>query len=266
MPELPEAEVAKKTLTPCVVGKTISQVLVGRRQSIRTPLEDDVTFALSLRHRTIKAIERRAKALVFRLDDGSGMVFHFKLGASVRCAGNRAAETGGVALNFSDGSSLQFTDLALSEFHVAPAEQLEVLPVLGSGADPLSSSLGPEKLKTMLPKNKQVKAALTDQATIGGIGNTFSDEILWHARISPFKKVSELTGSQWNELAHQIKATLKEGIKSGGEEGFTDAQGRHGRYHTKVHRRQGEKCPRDGHPIEMVKRGRKTFWCPQCQV
>lgn len=266
MPELPEAEVAKKTLIPCVVGKTISEVLVGRRQSIRTPLKDDIAFALALRHRTIKAIERRAKALIFRLDDASGLVFHFKLGASVRCSRDRIGETGGVALNFSDGSSLQFADLALSEFHVASAKQLESLPALKSGADPLSDSLSPEKLKNLLPKNRQIKAALTDQETIGGIGNTYSDEILWHARVNPFKKVSELTGSQWSELARQIKATLKEGIKSGGETGFTDAQGRHGRYQTKVHRHEGEKCPRDRHPIEMVKRGRKTFWCPQCQV
>lgn len=266
MPELPEAEVAKKTLTPCVVGKTISQVIVGRRQSIRTPLEDDVTFALSLRQRTVEAIERRAKALLFRLDDGSAMVFHFKLGASVRCFANRTDETNGVALNFADGTSLQFNDLALSEFHVAAPDQLAELPVLGRGADPLSPSLSPQKLKKLLPKNKQVKAAISDQEIIGGIGNTYSDEILWNARINPFKKVSELTGDQWEELARQTKATLREGIKKGGEEGFTDAQGRHGGYHPQVHRREGRKCPRDDHPIEMVKRGRKTFWCPQCQV
>ncbi|MBE0429448.1 MAG: Fpg/Nei family DNA glycosylase [Thermoleophilia bacterium] len=266
MPELPEAEVARKSLTPCVAGKTIREVLVGRRQSIRTPLQDDVTFALALRRRTIKSIERQAKALVFHLDDGSALIFHFKLGASVRCGNERLADTGGVALNFTDGSSLEFADLALSEFHVAASEDLARLPVLKEGADPLSRSLTAAKLRKLLPKNRQIKAALTDQETIGGIGNTYSDEILWNARISPFRKVSDLTGAQWDELTRQIKATLREGIRDGGEEGFTDARGRHGCYHTRVHKREGEPCPRDGHPIEMVKKGRKTFWCPQCQV
>lgn len=266
MPELPEAEVARKTLTPCVVGKTIKEVLVGRRQSIRTPLEDDVTFALALRHRTIKSIERHAKALLFHLDDGSGMVFHFKLGASVRCRDERVKESSGVAWNFTDGSSLEFADLALSEFHVAPSDELEELPVLKSGIDPLSRAFTANKLKKLLPKNKQIKAALTDQEIVGGIGNTYSDEMLWNARISPFRKVSELNDTQWDELVRQIKATIREGIRSGGEEGFTDALGRHGRYHTKIHKREGQSCPRDGHPIEMLKRGRKTFWCPECQV
>lgn len=170
MPELPEAEVAKKTLTPCVAGRKIKDVLVNRRQAIRTPLEDDVTFALLLRNRTIKTIERRAKALIFHLDDGSAMVFHFKLGAVVRCKKNMIKETGGVALNFMDGDGLEFTDLALSEFHVVTAEDLDSLPVIKNGLDPLSRSFNSKKLKRLLPKNRQVKAAIVDQKIVSGIG------------------------------------------------------------------------------------------------
>lgn len=266
MPEIPEAEVARKTLTPCVAGKTIDQVLVARRQSIRTPLEDDVTFTLALKHRTVRAIERRAKAILFLMDDGSDVLFHFKLGADVICKNQHVPETGGVAWNFSDGTSLEFSNLGLSEFHLVAADELDSLPVIKQGVDPLSRSFTASLLKKTLPAGKQVKAAITDQKVIAGIGNTYSDEILWNARIDPFKKAGDLTETQLQELADQIKSTLNEGIRAGGEEGFLDANGRHGRYHTKIHKREGSPCPRDGHPIRMAKKGRKTFWCPHCQV
>lgn len=265
MPELPEIEVARKTLTPCVAGKTITDVLVGRKQSIRNPLLDSRAFSITLNRHRVESIERWGKALVFRLDDDMAVVFHFKLGAVARCHRRPLADTAGVAWNFTDGTSLEFTDLALSEFHLAHAAGLDHLPVLKGGIDPLSSSMTAEQLKQILPSRKQLKAALTDQNIIGGIGNAYSDEILWKARLNPFRKVDDLSEEEMQELARQIKATLKEGIKQGGEAGFRDARGRHGRYQARVHGREGEACPRDGKSIKMLKRGRKTYWCPRCQ-
>ena len=118
MPELPEAEVARKTLTPCVVGRIVNAVLVARPQSIRTPLTDVALFSAWLKDRRIESIERRAKALIFFLSGEMALVFHFKLGADVLCKPEAVAETNGVALNFTDGTCLDFTDLALSEFHL----------------------------------------------------------------------------------------------------------------------------------------------------
>ena len=265
MPELPEAEVAKKTAGPCLIGKTIKEVIVARVQSIRTPLLDDVSFGLALKGRTMQSIERRAKALIFYLDNGTAMVFHFKLGAKIRCHPERVAETSGVAINFTDGSAFDFGDLALSEFHVAPIEELEHLTVLKSGIDPLSRAFTPARLRQAISPQKQLKGALTDQDLIGGLGNTYTDEILWNSRLSPFKKASELTESEWQVLTHEIKRTLREGIKKGGEHSFVNAQGKPGRYVTKIHKRAGKPCPRDGHPIEVVRHGRATYWCPECQ-
>jgi formamidopyrimidine-DNA glycosylase len=265
MPELPEAEVAKKTAGPCLIGKTIKEVIVARVQSIRTPLLDDVTFSLALKDRRIQSIERRAKALVFQFDNRTAMLFHFKLGARLSCHPGRIRETTGVAINFTDGSAFQFGDLALSEFHVAPLEELEHLRVLKSGIDPLSRSFTPARLRQTISPQKQIKAAITDQNVIGGLGNTYTDEILWNSRLSPFKKASELTEDEWQVLTHEIKRTLREGIKKGGEQSFVDALGNRGRYVTKIHKQAGKPCPRDGHPIEMVRHGRATYWCPECQ-
>lgn len=266
MPELPEAETAIKTLTPCVTGQTVASVLVGRVQAIRTPLLDDVLFATGLTGRKIDRIERRAKALLFILDDQQVMIFHFKLGALAVCHDDHVEATNGVALNFAGGSSLEFTDLQLSEFHLVPADELEELPVIKAGLDPLSRSMTVSRLKETLPPRKQLKASLTDQNTIAGIGNVYSDEILWGARLNPFRTASSLSDEEWNALAKVMKTTLRQGIKQGGEPWFRDAQGRNGRYQPKVHGRAGEPCPRDGHQIEMVKKGRKTYWCPFCQV
>jgi formamidopyrimidine-DNA glycosylase len=265
LPELPEVEVARKTITPCVRNRRIRSVLVARKQSIRTPLEDDARFATLLRGRRFNAVERRGKALVFHLDNSLALVFHFKLGAIVSCRKNTVAETGGVALNFTDGTCLDFTSLALSEFHLVEYGQLDHIDILRSGSDPLGRSFTRQRLKELLPPKKQLKAALTDQGIIGGIGNTWSDEILWKARLSPFRRAGDLTEPELVKLLDQIRSTLREGIRLGGEEGFTDGHGRPGKYHPVVHGREGDPCPRDGHPIEMVKKGRKTFWCPACQ-
>ncbi len=265
MPELPELEVALRSMASCVTGRKISRVLVERERSIRTPREDKRAFARGLAGRSVRGIERRGKALLFHLSGGWAVVFHYKLGALAICRKQPVATTDGVAWNFEDGSALDFTDMQLSEFHLAHEEELGRLPVLKSGADPLTGSLTAKKLSALLPSKKQLKAALMDQYALGGIGNNYSDEILWNARLSPFRKVSELSGSELEELARQIKLTLRESIKAGGEEEFRDARGRRGRYREKVHRRAGQPCPRDGHKIEMIKRGRKTFWCPHCQ-
>ncbi len=265
MPELPELEVARKTLKPCVAGKRIAGVLVERERSIRTPKEDARRFAAGLKDKKVESVERRGKALLFKMSGGTDVVFHYKLGALAVCRDNPVRQTDGVVWNFNDGSALEFTDMQLSEFHLAPEDELAALPVLKGGFDPLSSSLISWKLKELLPSRKQLKAALVDQKAIAGIGNNYSDEILWNARLNPFRKVSDLSEKEISELARQIQATLKESIKAGGESEFRDARGHHGRYQEKVHRRAGEPCPRDGHQIEMVKKGRKTFWCPQCQ-
>lgn len=247
-------------------GKTISDVVVGREKAVRTPLEDGRAFSINLNRHRVTEIERQGKALIFRLDGNMAMAFHYKLGALAICRKQQVAETAGVAWNFTDGSALEFTDLQLSEFHLGHASELTHLPVMKSGADPLDPALTPERLRKLLPPGKQLKAALMDQDVLGGIGNTYSDEILWNARLSPFRKVSSLSGDEFSELARQMKSTLREAISGGGEEEFRDAHGNHGHYQTRVHRRAGEPCAHDGHKIEMVKKGRKTFYCPHCQV
>jgi formamidopyrimidine-DNA glycosylase len=266
MPELPEAEVSRQTLVPCVEGKTVNSVLVARPQSIRTPLLDDALFKAWLKDRRGLAVERRAKALVFRLDAGKALVFHFKLGADVLCRDEPVSETNGVALDFTDGTSLEFANLALSEFHLVDSDRLDDVEILKGGAEPLERSFTLKRFSGLLPANKQLKAAITDQGAIAGIGNAWADEILWNARLSPFRKVSELSDAEVRELHAQIRKTLRAGIKAGGEGGFLDARGRPSRYETVVHGHEGSPCPRDGHAIEMVKKGRKTYWCPECQI
>ena len=265
MPELPEVEVAKKTLSPCVLGKKINSVLVARPQSIRTPLEEPELFTAWLKNRTMELIERRGKVLVFHLDGGLSLVFHFKLGAEVLCGKKTLRETGGVAINFTDGASLDFSSFALSEFHLMKTAELDELGILKAGADPLARSFSLKRFHELLPANKQVKTALCDQTRIVGIGNAWADEILWEARLSPFRRGGDLSEKEISELYGKVKSTLREGIRLGGESGFIDGRGRKGRYKRVVHGHPDKPCPRDGHPIEMVKRGRTTFWCPQCQ-
>ena len=265
MPELPEAEVARRGLTPCVLGQKIQSVLVRRRQSIRTPLEDARTFSLMLRNREVLSLDRRGKALVFVLDAQLAVVFHFKLGAFIRCHDHYLLETGGVAWNFVTGNSLEFSEMGLSEFHLVPTDELTSVTIIKNGVDPLSRSFTGSTVKSILPANRQLKAALIDQSLIAGIGNTYSDEILWRARIMPTRKVSSLVDKELDSLVRETKVILREAIRKGGEVGFRAPGGREGRYQPVVHKQAGLLCPRDGAEITLINTGRKTYYCPQCQ-
>lgn len=265
MPELPEAEVSRRGLSPCVERRVIESVLVSRRQSIRTPLEDDTTFSMMLRGRSVQALNRQGKALVFTLDEDLVMVFHFKLGAFVRCHETQVDETGGVAWNFAGDGSLEFSDMGLSEFHLVPADEISSVPVIKGGLDPLSRTFTARRLASVLPARRQLKAAMTDQDIVAGIGNTYSDEICWRARLLPMRKVSSLSPQLLETLAREIKQTLREAIRKGGEVGFRGPDGCEGRYEPIVHGKADSRCPRDGARIKVLSAGRKTYFCSACQ-
>ncbi|RJQ42865.1 MAG: Fpg/Nei family DNA glycosylase [Gaiellales bacterium] len=265
MPELPEVEIARLGLASCVTDREIESVLVHRRQSIRTPREDSESFALMLRGHRVLRLQRQGKALLFSCSRGLVMVFHFKLGAFVRCHDYALAETNGVCMNFAGNGSLEFSDMGLSEFHLVPVDELSSVQVIKPGLDPLSRALSPQRLARVLPANRQLKAAMTDQDILAGIGNTYSDEICWRARMMPTRKVSSLSNQDFAVLTHEIKATLREAIRKGGERGFRGPDGREGRYEPAVHGKDGRPCPRDGALITAISAGRKTYYCPACQ-
>jgi formamidopyrimidine-DNA glycosylase len=293
MPELPEVETVRRGLEPVLVGKRFAAV-EQRREDLRFPLP--ARFAKRLEGKGIDALDRRAKYLLARLDDGEVLVMH--LGMSGRFSIDRANGTKAkpgrfthaapatpkhehIVFHLDDGSAVRYTDARrFGYMDLIPADALEAHPLFkGLGVEPLSSGFTADWLAGRLKgKSASLKAALFDQRLIAGLGNIYVCEALHRARLSPFRKAGTAatkTGkptAKTQALVEGVKAVLEQAINAGGSSlrDYAGADGRLGRFQHrfKVYGRGGKPCPRKGCGgtiKRIVQNGRSTFYCPTCQ-
>jgi formamidopyrimidine-DNA glycosylase len=293
MPELPEVETVRRGLEPILVGNAFARV-EQRRPDLRFPLPK--RFGERLRGRKVEALDRRAKYLLARLDDGEVLVMH--LGMTGRFSIDRAngeAEKPGsfahlqshapkhehIVFHFRDGASVRYSDARrFGLMDLVPADALASHALFkGLGVEPLSSSFTPEWLAAKLKgKATSIKAALTDQKLIAGLGNIYACEALFRARVSPRKLAGSLatkTGKPTQKtkaLVDSVKAVLAEAITAGGSSlrDYKRADGSLGEFQHrfKVYGREGKACARKGcggTVRRIVQGGRSTFYCPTCQ-
>jgi len=261
VPELPEVEVASRSLQRTVSGKTIARVSIRQPMAIRSHSAGQ--FGRLLRGTVITGVERQGKTLRFRLN-GRVLVFHFMLWGIVRYhpPGQEPGVSARVALHFSDGSSLAFRDLQLSQFHLLRAD-----PGAADGAiDPLVPATTFQTFCRALRPRGIIKNALTDGARIAGIGNLWSQEILFAARLKPARPAASLRERELHTLYRVTRQVLRRAIRAGGEPGFEDALGRRGRFRLMVYGRTGQPCRVCGRAIRGGRLGgRPAFFCPSCQ-
>src|SRR2546427_10206905 len=247
MPELPEVETARRSLERKIRGKVIASVEVRSPAVVRT--HRPRVFVSRLGGKRIERIARRGKALLFHLRGGGTLIFHFKLWGTLRFfrpAVPPDPQTA-VVLTFSDGSSLQFRELQLSELGLHRTSQLDRVPYLTSlGVDPLSSAFTPARFRGMLSGSGSIKAALTDQERIAGIGNLWAHEILHTARIRPDRPASSLTPTEVQVLYRTVRSVLRRAITAGGGTGGVGAPRPQGRRRGGVFGRGGQPRPRRG--------------------
>jgi formamidopyrimidine-DNA glycosylase len=293
MPELPEVETVRKGLEPILVGNAFARV-EQRRKDLRFPLPKH--FAERLKGRTVEALDRRAKYLLARLDDGEVLVMH--LGMTGRFSidhANGEAETPGrlvhsqagppkhehIVFHLGDGATIRYSDARrFGLMDIVSADGLSSYALFkGLGVEPLSSSFTPQWLATKLKgKATSIKAALIDQRLIAGLGNIYACEALFRARISPKRLAGTLatkTGKATQKtkaLVDSVKAVLEDAIKSGGSSlrDYKRADGSLGEFQHrfKVYGREGKPCARKGcggTVRRIVQGGRSTFYCPTCQ-
>ncbi len=151
-------------------------------------------------------------------------------------------------------------------------EEIENLAELKNlGPEPLDKSFKFIKFVKLIKfQKRKIKQVLMDQNVIAGIGNIYSDEILWQAKIHPFKLADELTNTELEKIYSATKEILKKAVKLRGTSisDFRDAFGKSGGYVKilKIYRREGELCQRCGTIIKRVKMGgRSAHYCPKCQ-
>src|SRR3989449_4500227 len=230
MHELPEVETARRSLQRVLRGKVIAAVEVRSPAVVRT--HRPRAFGIGLEGKRIERIARRGKVLLFVLRDGWALIFHFKLWGTLRFfrpAVPPDPQTA-VVMTFSDGSSLHFRELQLSELGLHRTSQLDRVPYLTSlGVDPLSAAFTPDRFRGLLTGSGSFKAVLTDQERIAGIGNLWAHEILHAARIRPDRPASSLTPAETRVLYRSIRSVLRRAIAAGGEPGVRGAPGPPGR-------------------------------------
>lgn len=242
MPELPEVETIRRQLSRKIINK-------------------------KLNNKRISALRRRGKILIIDFTDGSSLLIHLKLTGQLIFNAKPSQYTRKV-FNFSDGSNLLFNDLRKFGWWKYRKETKSI-----------EKELGPEALRVSLPffkkrlfgrPNAKIKTLLMDQKFIAGIGNIYSDEILFASRVHPLRLVKTLKEKEIETIFRNIKKILKKAIKYHGSsvESYLDSSGEKGSYtkYHKAYQKQGKKCPRCGTIIQRIKiGGRSAHFCQKCQ-
>jgi formamidopyrimidine-DNA glycosylase len=288
MPELPEVEISVKDLKEKVLGRTFINVWTDFKKIIKKPKNFDL-FRKEIKGKKIEKIWRRGKNIIFDLSGNKKLLIHQKLtghllfGKWKKENKDWISEIEGpikddpmnrflhLIFFFKDGWQLALSDLRkFAKVELLTKEELEK-ELEKLGPEPLEKDFTFEKFKKCLENKKgKIKQVLMDQETIAGIGNIYSDEILWQAKIHPFKDVSKLTESEILGIYRAMREILPKAIKLGGESisDFRRISGEKGEFDSmrKVYRREGEKCSRCGTAIKRIKlAGRSAHYCPKCQ-
>ncbi|KGR79175.1 bifunctional DNA-formamidopyrimidine glycosylase/DNA-(apurinic or apyrimidinic site) lyase [Ureibacillus manganicus] len=266
MPELPEMETYKTLLESLIGGKTISDVEIVREKSINVPVD---RFTTQVSNQKITTVTRRAKYLIFRLEDGSCLLLHLMLGGWMFFGKeeDKPDRTIQVKLFFGE-QHLYFIGLRLGYLHLLSPEDVKK-EFENLGPEVLDADFTLESFhKLMQNRRGAIKTTLINQDVLAGIGNAYSDEILWHAEIRPDKKINELNDQQLTRAYHSIQFILKKGIQEGGymENPLYKGDSKTGGYQFYVYDKEGEECSRCNTPIIKDEiSSRKTFFCPNCQ-
>jgi formamidopyrimidine-DNA glycosylase len=268
MPELPEVQTVVNTLAPRVTGQRITRVTLGRRD-ILTP--SDFALESALTGHRIRGVERRAKRIVFTLDDANRFYIH--LGMSGRLGLNLTTED----LKPHTHLRIELEAPANHEIRFTDPRRFGGIWWLGQADDPVNT-IGPEPLtlrpavlaKRLSATTRAIKNALLDQRLIAGLGNIYVDESLFEAQIHPQTPADKLTPAQVARLTKAIKLTLKRALRHRGStlRDYRDAAGNPGDFQNlhRVYGRESEPCKRCRQPIQrIVMGGRSTHFCAKCQ-
>jgi formamidopyrimidine-DNA glycosylase len=287
MPELPEVETVRRGLAPVMEGECFAKVEV-RRGDLRWPLPKG--FAQKLNGKTVQGLGRRAKYLLADLSSGDVLLMHLGMSGSFRVGKDSAPGTyyherskstahDHIVFHMSNGATVTFNDpRRFGSMKLVSRARLEDEPLLRSlGPEPLGNEFDAAMLaKACAGKKTSLKAALSDQRVVAGLGNIYVCEALFRARLSPKRIASTIAdrngkpNERSEKLVDAIKAVLKDAIEAGGSSlrDHRRADGSLGdfQHNFQVYDREGDPCPScKGKIKRIVQGGRSTFYCPSCQ-
>lgn len=296
MPELPEVQTIVDDLNKKIIGLKILDAWTDWEKSIKFP-KNFKQFKKEIIGRKILKVWRRGKNILielapkFREPEGNKLLLihqkltgHLLLGKWILKNNNWIPKIKGpleekvnnyihLMLYLDNGEMLALSDLRkFAKIMIGNKDEILNLPEIKKlGPEPLEKDFDFEKFKFVLKNQKQpIKQVLMNQEVISGIGNIYSDEILWEAKVYPLKPTNKLTDKEKKSIFLAIKKILNKAIKLRGDSmsDYRDIYGREGGYQRvqNVYQREGEKCLRCDTIIKRFKiNNRSGHYCPKCQ-
>ncbi|HWR43749.1 DNA-formamidopyrimidine glycosylase [Sporomusa sp.] len=273
MPEMPEVETIRRTLTGKVEGRKIIRIEIGLSRLIKWPTAPE--FQAIITDRTIVTLGRRGKYLLFYLDNNFVLVVHLRMTGRLYYVnpGTVYDRFTHIIFDFDNGDSLLYADTrTLGTLYLLPQEELWRIAGLSSmGPEPLSDEFTLDYFIDMLSKRQaKIKSVLLNQKLIGGLGNIYVDEALAIAGIDPERVASSIDETEAKYLYQAVNQVIADGIAHGGTtfRDYRDGAGQSGnhQFHLNVYGRTNEPCHRCGTAIARKEvAGRGTHYCPNCQ-
>jgi formamidopyrimidine-DNA glycosylase len=265
MPELPDVEGFKRVLAKNALRKTIDRVVVSDARILgKLPVGK---FASSLEGAQLVAARRHGKHLMANIDRGQWLTLHFGPAGGLQFVGKPGGEPPftRVRFDFAGDGSLAYTNRRMIGRVGLAEDAADFIAEEKLGPDALDRRFDFDALKTaVLSLKRDVKSVLMDQQVIAGIGNIYSDEILFQARINPVERVDKLSPAELKRLFTEMRKVLETAVdRRAGSEQFLE---RLPKGYLLPERKRGGHCPRCGSVLKVLKIGGRTgYCCPRCQ-
>ena len=268
MPEAPDLEVISEILNRRVVGREVTRASTPKPTVLRCLAAPD--FASDLPGRVIEGVRRQGKFLVLSLSGGPMLIINPMLvGALQICAASeRVAKRTCLVLGLEDELDLRYLDeRQMGRVYYVLPEQLDQVPRLDEGAvDVMDGDISYEDFKARLrPFHGEIKGILTRGAFLAGVGNAYSDEILFDAGVFPFRKRRTLDDDELKRLHLSASRVVKNAVVVLRERMGQETHHKI-RDFLQVHNKGGQPCPRCGNRIsQLTANQRITSFCRHCQ-
>jgi formamidopyrimidine-DNA glycosylase len=265
MPELPDVEIFKRLAERHGAGRIVARVSVCDPAMVRGVAAEELPRRLE--GRRISACRRHGKVLFLEIEGDGALALHFGMNGALRYVARGEGEPGyvRVTLGLGEGDALAYLNpRRIGEVRLVESAA-RFIEDGGLGPDALDPALDRAAFDAALGDGRQaIKTVLMDQARIAGIGNIYSDEILFQAKLHPALDARALDKRARARLHAAMRQVLETAIACGaGAETFT---GTLPKDFLIPERRRGGRCPRCGREIQMLKIGGRTgYYCPRCQ-
>jgi formamidopyrimidine-DNA glycosylase len=268
VPELPDIVVYLEALERRVLGEVVRGVRIGSPAVLRTydpPYDAPVG-------RRVESLQRVAKRIVFGFEDDIFLVIHLMIAGRLRWEAPKKPipkKVGLAAIDFDPGTLILTEQGTHKRAGIWLTRGFDGVAALDrGGVEPLEADIE-EFAAALKRENRTLKRALTDPRIFSGIGNSYSDEILWSARMSPVKRTSQLGDEEVADLYRAVVDSLTDWTVKLREEvgegwpakvtAFREDMAVHGKY--------GQPCPRCGSKVQrIVHADNETNYCATCQT